>query len=138
MPKLDFLEKNNRLNGMHKNKLFFGTSVLGIFYALSPCFAFAEPRAVIEINTRGELLDKLKAAVGDVPAPAQSVYEARKRASLAETYATELLRSEGYYESSITSDVSDGENPKAILKIDIGPIFKISTPASKSTFDFVR
>lgn len=126
MPKLDFLEKNNLINGMRKNKLFFGASVLGIFYALSPCFAFAEPRAVIEINTRGELLDKLKAAVGDVPAPAQSVYEARKRASLAETYATELLRSEGYYESSITSDVSDGENPKAILKIDIGPIFKIS------------
>lgn len=120
-------------------KPHFGKNLRGISFAksfsafviainFSPNITIAEPRAIIESDAKDELLNKIIRAIGDVDNQAQSAFEARSRAQLAAEYAEDLLRSEGYYQSQISFDVSQDENPKAIVKINIGPIFTISEP----------
>ena len=42
--------------------------------------------------------------------------------------ATALLRSEGYYESQVTPDVSDADPPRAMLTVAPGPRFVLAAP----------
>ncbi|HEY5288634.1 MAG TPA: autotransporter assembly complex family protein, partial [Caulobacteraceae bacterium] len=65
---------------------------------------------------------------GDVKASPQSRVEARRRARDAADTATALLRSEGYYESQVTPDVSEGDPPKARVLVTPGPRFALATP----------
>lgn len=102
--------------------------ILAASLFLNPQIANALPRANIIAQVDRELLEKLKDAVGEVDSPAQSAFEARSRAALAKEYAEELLRAEGYYQSNITIDVSEGDNPKAIIKVETGPLFIIEEP----------
>lgn len=99
----------------------FGLSICGSFVA-------AEPRAIILSDASAELLEKLKQAAGTVETPAQSAYEARRRAETAAQYVTEVLRSEGYYGAEVIVGVSDAEPAQATLQVNIGPRFLISNP----------
>lgn len=111
--------------------LHFDAKKLGLLifaYSLTFNHANAEPRAIVESDANGELHGKIIRAIGEVDSQAISSFEARNRAQLAANYAEELLRSEGYYQSQITYDVSQSDNSKAIVKINIGPIFTISEP----------
>lgn len=102
---------------------------LGICAPLVPSAASAEPRAEVAGNLPQELRGRIIVAVGEVPEPAASAFEARRRAAFAAERATEVLRSEGYYAATVTPDVSDGEVPRAIITIDPGPRFTIRSPA---------
>ena len=104
-------------------------AVTGLCGLLLPEAAHAEPRAEVAGNLPQELRGRIVIAVGEVPEPAASAFEARRRAAFAAERATEVLRSEGYYAATVTPDVSDGEVPRAIITIDPGPRFTIRNPA---------
>lgn len=95
---------------------------------------YAEPSAYIISDINQNLLDKIKAAIGESSEAPQSAFEARKRAQIAANFAEEVLRSEGYYNYTITPDISDeiisNDNIKikAILKIETGPRYLIKNP----------
>ena len=58
----------------------------------------------------------------------RSRFEARRRAEEAAADADVVLRSEGYYQATVTPDVSEDEHPKPILRIDPGRRFVIANP----------
>jgi translocation and assembly module TamA len=81
---------------------------------------------------QGEMDKALRAdvarAIGEAKGPPQSRVEARRRARDAADAATALLRSEGYYESEVTPDVSEADPPKAIVTVTPGPRFLLAAP----------
>ncbi len=82
---------------------------------------------MVEGIQKGELFDKVKKVVGDVETSASTNYEARRRGEIAEENIISLLRSEGYYQYSTEIEI-DGAPPKAIVKVETGPIFTIENP----------
>ncbi len=102
--------------------------------ALAPAFSApllgrAEPRAAIVGTLDRPLRDALLPAIGEVKTPPSTPAEARRRARDAAEDVTALLRSEGYYESEVEPDVSDGAVPKALVKVTPGARFKLKAPA---------
>ena len=63
----------------------------------------------------------IERAVGEAEGQPANRIEARRRARQGADSATALLRSEGYYDSEVTPDIGEGEHPKGVLKINIGP-----------------
>ena len=90
--------------------------------------AAAEPRAQIRGELDGALRSQLERAIGEVDAPANSRFEARRRARSAVEAAEALLRSEGYYQSTIEDVVEGDENPIAIIDIQPGQRFRLTEP----------
>lgn len=90
--------------------------------------AAAEPRAQIRGELDGTLRSQLERAIGEVDAPANSRFEARRRARSAVEAAEALLRSEGYYQSTIEDVVEGDENPIAIIDIQPGQRFRLTEP----------
>ena len=66
--------------------------------------------------------------MGTTKRGARSRFEARRRAEEAGDDAAVVLRSEGYYDYVITPDLSDGDPPKPIVRIDPGPRSVIAAP----------
>ena len=87
-----------------------------------------EPRAAIEGVQDKSLRQALATYIGTSKRPPHSRFEARSRAQAAADDAVVVLRSEGYYDYTVTPDVGEGDKPKPVLKIDPGPRFKISGP----------
>ena len=76
------------------------------------------------VDANKSLRDGLAAAIGDARDYAHSRIEARRRARDAQDAAEQLLRSEGYYDYAVDTDVvdaGDGGFPQGVLKIDPGP-----------------
>ncbi|WP_339932477.1 autotransporter assembly complex family protein [uncultured Brevundimonas sp.] len=90
--------------------------------------AAAEPRAQIRGELDSALRSQLERAIGEVDAPADSRFEARRRARGAVEAADALLRSEGYYQSTIQDVVEGDENPVAIIDIQPGQRFLLTEP----------
>ena len=67
--------------------------------------------------------------MGTTKRGARSRFEARRRAEEAGDDAAVVLRSEGYYDYVITPDLSDGDPPKPIVRIDPGPRSVIAAPS---------
>jgi translocation and assembly module TamA len=84
--------------------------------------------AVVGVEDRA-LREAIERAVGEEQSPATSRNEARRRARAAADSAEALLRSEGYYASTIEPDIGEGDSPEAQVKIDPGPRFKLAEPA---------
>ena len=87
-----------------------------------------EPRASIDGVQDKSLRQAIEAYIGTSKRPAQTRFEARQRAEDAAGDAVVVLRSEGYYGYTITPDVSAGDKPKPILRINPGPRFTIADP----------
>ena len=94
--------------------------------ALALCAATAaraEPRAQIEGVQDDALRAQLERAIGEADDAPGSRFEARRRANAAAEAAIALLRSEGYYGHTVEADVTEGENSRAVVRIDPGPRF---------------
>ena len=105
--------------------LFLTGLVLWLSWAAT---AAAEPRAQIRGELDSALRSQLERAIGEVDAPADSRFEARRRARGAVEAADALLRSEGYYQSTIQDVVEGDENPVAIIDIQPGQRFLLTEP----------
>jgi translocation and assembly module TamA len=90
--------------------------------------AVAEPRAQIRGDLDGALREQLERAIGDVDGAPDSRFEARRRARGAVDAADALLRSEGYYQSTIQDVVEGDETPVAIVDIQPGERFRLTEP----------
>ena len=90
--------------------------------------AVAEPRAQIRGELDSALRSQLERAIGEVDRAPDSRFEARRRALSAVEAADALLRSEGYYQSTIQDVVEGDENPVAIIDIQPGQRFRLTEP----------
>lgn len=90
--------------------------------------AAAEPRAQIRGEMDSALRAQLERAIGEVDGAPDSRFEARRRARGAVEAADALLRSEGYYQSTIEDVVEGDENPVAIIDIQPGQRFLLTEP----------
>jgi len=91
-------------------------------WALAPETAHAlEREAAVEGVADKALRAEIEKAVGDAKAPPESRIEARRRAKAAADSAIALLRSEGYYDYTVTPQIGEGEHPQPTIVIDTGP-----------------
>ena len=95
--------------------------------AIAGC-VLAEPTAQLNGDMDRTLRGQIGHAIGEVKTAPATRVEARRRAKDAAASATALLRSEGYYESEVTSDVSDADPPRAIVTVTPGPRFNVASP----------
>lgn len=96
---------------------------------LTASVAFAdEPMAQIQgVEDKG-LREAIQRALTESKHPPQSRAEARRRARQAGEDAIAVLRAEGYYAYTVEPDVTDGDPPRAVVKITPGPLFVIADP----------
>jgi translocation and assembly module TamA len=91
--------------------------------------AFAdEPRAIIQGVQDKALRLQIEGFIGSTKRPPQSRFEARRRAEEAADDAVVVLRSEGYYDYTVAPDVTSGDKPQPLLRIDPGPRSVIADP----------
>lgn len=101
---------------------------LGAALALAPTLAWAEPRAQVRGEMDGDLRDQVQTAIGEVDAPIENRFQARRRAQAGAEAAEALLRSEGYYQP-LVEPLVEGEDPaQAIVEVTPGRRF-VLTPA---------
>lgn len=86
------------------------------------------PRATVEGVEDGDLMRRIERAVGEVENPPPTRTDARRRARDAAERAEALLRSEGYYQAEIETDVPDAQPPRAVIRIQPGPRFLLAEP----------
>jgi translocation and assembly module TamA len=104
---------------------------IGLVMALvaTPVLAAAsfpvEVRGVDDKALRGEIQDALTA----FPAAPSSRLEARRRATESADKIVAVLRSEGYYDATVTADIGDGDTPVAFVDVRPGPRSKLADPA---------
>jgi translocation and assembly module TamA len=99
----------------------------GILAAASAAWADT-PKARIQGVTDGRLRQEIERAVGTSKNPPQSRFEARRRAESAAADVLSVLRSEGFYESVVTADVGEGDQPQAVVTVAPGPRFLFAEP----------
>jgi translocation and assembly module TamA len=106
-------------------------SVAGVFAASVPV-AVAAPAETARADVRGvgdkALRAEIQQAIGRAT-PANSRIEARRRAREAADTAATVLRSEGYYDYQVGSDIGDGDAPQPFVTVTPGPRTKIDQPA---------
>jgi len=87
-----------------------------------------EPTASVTGVEDRSLREALQRAIGDSKLAPQSRAEARRRARQAGEDAVAVLRAEGYYAYVVEPDVTDGDPPRAVIKVSPGPVFVIADP----------
>jgi translocation and assembly module TamA len=87
-----------------------------------------EPKAQIAGVQDRSLRQAIERYLGQSRRAPQSRFEARRRAEDAARDAVVVLRSEGYYDYVVTPDVSEGEQPKPVVRIEPGPRSVIANP----------
>ena len=96
---------------------------------LAPAPAWAADRDVPKAEIQGvadrDLRRQIEDAVGTVERLSLSRFDARRRANQAAEQAVEVLRSEGFYDYEITPDATGDDPPRAVVKIDPGPRYRI-------------
>ncbi|MFN5482794.1 MAG: POTRA domain-containing protein, partial [Brevundimonas sp.] len=75
-----------------------------------------------------ELRAQIERAVGTAAEPAGNRFEARRRARGAAEAAEALLRSEGYYQPTISAEVEGDTRPEPVVRIEPGPRFLRQDP----------
>ncbi len=91
----------------------------------APRRAPLRPKAQVQGVGDRSLRQALERAVGESPGEPVNRIEARRRARQAADSITALLRSDGYYDATVTSDIGGGEHPKAVVKVDPGPLTRL-------------
>ncbi len=97
------------------------TACILLNLAVAPAALAVEKKAIVQGVDNRVLREELERAIGDSREPAQTRIEARRRARDAQDSAEQLLRSEGFYDYSIETDISEGEKPQGIVRITLGP-----------------
>ena len=87
-----------------------------------------EPRASIQGVQDRALRQAIELYIGTSKRAPHGRFEARQRAEEAAEAAVVVLRSEGYYDYSVTPDVAGAEAPRPLLRIDPGARFVIADP----------
>ena len=87
-----------------------------------------EPRASIEGVQDKSLRQAIQQYIGTTKRAPHGRFEARQRAQGAAEDAVVVLRSEGYYDYSVTPDISEGDKPRPVVRIDPGPRFIMADP----------
>jgi translocation and assembly module TamA len=87
-----------------------------------------EPRAQLQGVEDKSLRQAISAYLGTSKRPAQTRFEARRRAEEAADDAVTVLRSEGYYDYAIAPDITDDAKPRPLLRIDPGPRSTLAAP----------
>ena len=87
-----------------------------------------EPRATVEGVQDKSLRQAIQQYIGTTKRAPHGRFEARQRAQGAAEDAVVVLRSEGYYDYSVTPDISGGDKARPVLHIDPGPRFIIADP----------
>ena len=96
---------------------------------IAPAAALADqPRAVVEGEMDRELRALLVAEIGTSERPVDNRFEARRRARAAAETVVSVLRSEGYYEYDVRSEVGEGDTPTPRVLVTPGPRFTIAAP----------
>lgn len=90
--------------------------------------ASADPKAVIRGEVDGELRSQLQRAIGESDDAPANRFEARRRARAGAEAAEALLRSEGYYQPTLSDLVEGEENPAAIVEVIPGRRFLLVQP----------
>ncbi|HYD27586.1 autotransporter assembly complex family protein [Brevundimonas sp.] len=103
-----------------------GLAALGVVCASAR--AHAAPKAVVEGVEDADLRGRIERAIGETDDPAETRFQARRRAAAAAEDAIAALRSEGYYAYEVEPDVSDGDPPQAIVRITPGQRFLVDDP----------
>ncbi len=99
----------------------------------APQLHAAERRAIVQgVEDRG-LLQAIQVAIGDEKTAPSNRLDARRRARQAADSATALLRSEGYYDYTVTPDIGEGERPQPVVRIEIGPRTHLAPPEVRWT-----
>ena len=101
----------------------FAVMLLAVVPAVSPSRAADRPekKALVQGIENRALREELERAIGESQEPAQSRIEARRRARDAQDSAELLLRSEGFYDYAIETDITEGDHPQGIVRITLGP-----------------
>ena len=87
-----------------------------------------EPRASVEGVQDKSLRQAIQQYIGTTKRAPHGRFEARQRAQGAAEDAVVVLRSEGYYDYSVTPDISGSDKPRPVLHIDPGPRFILADP----------
>ena len=85
-----------------------------------------QPRAQVRGVPDRALRQALQQAVGEAQGPPANRIEARRRATQAAGSVTALLRSDGYYDAAATPDIGDGDQPAAMVEVDLGPLTRLT------------
>lgn len=75
-----------------------------------------------------DLRARIEQAIGETDDPAETRFQARRRAADAAEDAIAALRSEGYYAYQVETDVTDGDPPQAVVRITPGQRFLVDDP----------
>jgi len=90
------------------------------------------PKAGVQGVADTELLLAIQRAIGETRSPAQTRFEARRRAREAAEDTIAILRTQGYYGYTVDPDVVDqdaddgGQPPRAIVRVTPGPRFRFA------------
>jgi translocation and assembly module TamA len=97
--------------------------------SVAPARAADVPKAAVQgQDLPPDLRKALEVAVGTAKAAPASRLEARRRAEGAVADAVAVLRSEGYYDYEVTSDVSDGDPGRPFITVTPGKRYTIVNP----------
>ncbi len=98
-------------------------ALLAVVPAATPSRAADRPekKALVQGIDNRPLREELERAIGESLSPAHSRIEARRRARDAQEAAELLLRSEGFYDYAIETDITEGDHPQGIVRITLGP-----------------
>ena len=88
-----------------------------------------QPRAQVQGVADRPLRQALERAAGDAEGPPVNRIEARRRARQAADGVTALLRSDGYYDAEVEADIAEGDRPKAIVQVQLGPLTRLKSAA---------
>ena len=87
-----------------------------------------QPRAQVLGVADRTLRQALQRAAGEAEGPPANRIEARRRARQAADGVVALLRSDGYYDATVTPDVGPSDQPRAIVTVDPGPLTRLTAP----------
>ena len=68
----------------------------------------------------------LQRAAGEATGDPVNRVEARRRARQAAEAITALLRSDGYYDATVTPDIGEGEHARGVVQVDPGPLTRLA------------
>lgn len=87
-----------------------------------------QPKAEVEGQLDKTLLREIERAIGESKSAPESRFDARRRAREAAESAIAALRSEGFYAYEVVPDVTEGEPPRAVVRVTPGEQFVIQDP----------
>ena len=93
----------------------------------APRRAPQQPRAQVEGVADRTLRAALQRAVGEATGDPVNRVEARRRARQAADAVTALLRSDGYYDATVTPDIGEGEHARAVVQVEPGPLTRLTS-----------